>query len=64
MNICKVSHVTITVLSFAFNMSVMALYNEPILISPISDDVTQYKDNFKVHYHYDKGDSDLPSREK
>ena len=51
MNICNVSHVTITVLSFAFNMSFTALYSEVILLPPIAKEVTQHKTHFKVHYH-------------
>ena len=62
-NICKVSHVTITVLSSAFNMSVMALYRESILLTLSPSNVTHYDDNLKVHYHKNPEDSDLPFRE-
>ena len=51
MNICNVSHVTITVLSFAFNMSFIALYSEEILLPPIAKEVTHLKNDFEVHYH-------------
>ena len=45
--ICKVSHVTITILSFAFNMSVMALYRESILLTLSTSNVTHYNDTLK-----------------
>ena len=59
MNICKVSHVTITILSFALTMSVMALYMESILPTLSPDNVTHYDDNLRVHYHNSPRDSDL-----
>ena len=58
--ICKVSHVTITVLSFAFDMSVTVLYKESILLALSPRNVTHYNDNLKVHYHKNTEDSDLP----
>ena len=41
---CKVSHVTITVLSFAFNMSLIILYRESILFALSPCNVTHYND--------------------
>ena len=58
-NMCKVSHVTITVLSFALTMSVMALYMESILPTLSPNNVTHHDDNPRVHYHGGPRDRDL-----
>ena len=49
--ICKVSYVTITVLSFAFNMSLIMLYTESILLTLFPCNATHYDDIKGVHYH-------------
>ena len=49
--ICKVSHVTITVLLFAFNMSLISLYTESILLTLFPCNAAHYDDIKGVHYH-------------
>ena len=59
--ICKVSHVTITVLSFAFNMSLISLYTESILLTLFPCNATHYDDIKGVHYHWEEEKSNLSS---
>ena len=61
MNICNVSHVTITVFSLASIMSFIALYNEVILLLwSVTKEVTRDKNHFNVCYQKDNTEKDLP----
>ena len=57
--IFKVSHVTITVLLFAFNIFLIALYRESILLALSPCNVTHYDNTYRVHYHENPKDSDI-----
>ena len=60
MNICNVSHVTITVFSLASIMSFIALYSEVIPPPLVTKEVTRDKNHFNVYYQKDNTEKDLP----
>ena len=58
---CKVSHVTITVLSFAYKMRLKMLYTESILLTLSPCDTAHYDNIKSVHYHWEEEEGNFSS---